>query len=67
MESEKGFYKIRIVDFTKSTRTNMSLILKSGRTAQRGSVHSRSKSFGMNKLLWNSKALSQDFFCCNYF
>lgn len=38
MESEKSFYKTRIVDFTKSTRTNMSLILESGRTAQRGRV-----------------------------
>lgn len=38
MESEKGFYKTRIIDFSKSTRTNMNLILKTGRTAQRGRV-----------------------------
>lgn len=36
MPSKKGFYKIGIVDFTKSTRTNMSLILKNGRIAQKG-------------------------------
>lgn len=38
METEKCFYKTRIVNFTKSARTNMSLMLKSGRTAQRGRV-----------------------------